>query len=100
MDCSSTADILDRSGSWGLRVRSPSAGSGGNGTMKSRPTRAMLLDAGASLTLRDSLLKSTLLGWACRWKRIEVVRRHLERGADAAEIRCRAVGNTLVPRAL
>ena len=27
----------------------------------------MLLDHGASLTVRDDLLKSTPLGWACRW---------------------------------
>ncbi len=45
----------------------------------------MLLDAGASLTLRDSLLKSTPLGWACRWGRIQLVRLYLERGADALE---------------
>ena len=45
----------------------------------------MLLDAGASLTIRDSLLKSTPLGWACRWGHIELVRLYLERGADALE---------------
>jgi ankyrin repeat protein len=45
----------------------------------------MLLDAGASLTKRDPLLKSTPLGWACRWGRIELVRLYLERGADALE---------------
>jgi ankyrin repeat protein len=45
----------------------------------------MLLDAGASLTIRDSLLKSTPLGWACRWGRIELVRLYLERSADALE---------------
>jgi ankyrin repeat protein len=45
----------------------------------------MLLDAGASLTIRDSLLQSTPLGWACRWGRIELVRLYLERGADAVE---------------
>jgi ankyrin repeat protein len=43
----------------------------------------MLLDAGASLTIRDSLLQSTPLGWACRWGRIELVKLYLERGADA-----------------
>jgi ankyrin repeat protein len=46
---------------------------------------AMLLDAGASLTTRDPLLKSTPLGWACRWGRIELVRLYLDRGADAVE---------------
>jgi ankyrin repeat protein len=45
----------------------------------------MLLDAGALLTKRDPLLKSTPLGWACRWGRIELVRRYLERGSDAVE---------------
>jgi hypothetical protein len=36
-----------------------------------RVTRAtMLLDAGASLNKRDPLLKSTPLGWACRWGRL------------------------------
>jgi ankyrin repeat protein len=45
----------------------------------------MLLDAGASLRLRDSLLQSTPLGWACRWGRVELVKLYLERGADPAE---------------
>jgi ankyrin repeat protein len=45
----------------------------------------MLLDAGASLTIRDPLLKSTPLGWACRWGRIAFVKLYLERGADALE---------------
>jgi ankyrin repeat protein len=45
----------------------------------------MLLDGGASLTKRDPLLKSTPLGWACRWGRIELVRLCLKRGADAVE---------------
>jgi ankyrin repeat protein len=45
----------------------------------------MLLNAGASLTLRDSLLRATPLGWACRWGRIELARLYLERGADPVE---------------
>jgi ankyrin repeat protein len=45
----------------------------------------MLLDAGASLTIRDSLLRSTPLGWACRWGHIELVKLYLERGADPVE---------------
>jgi ankyrin repeat protein len=45
----------------------------------------MLLDAGASLTVRDALLQSTPLGWACRWGHIDLVRLYLERGADAVE---------------
>jgi ankyrin repeat protein len=56
------------------------------GASNERVLRAtMLLDAGASLTLRDPLLQSTPLGWACRWGRIELVRLYLERGADALE---------------
>jgi hypothetical protein len=46
---------------------------------------AMLLDAGASLTIRDSLLRSTPLGWACRWGKIHLTRLYLERGADPVE---------------
>ena len=44
-----------------------------------------LLDAGARTDLCDNLLKSTPLGWACRWGRIELVRLLLERGADPVE---------------
>jgi hypothetical protein len=45
----------------------------------------MLLDAGARLDARDDLLKSTPLGWACRWGRIELVKLYLSRGADPIE---------------
>jgi ankyrin repeat protein len=45
----------------------------------------MLLDAGAGLGVRDYLLESTPLGWACRWERPELVRLFLERGADPVE---------------
>ena len=45
----------------------------------------LLLDRGASLNVRDGLLESTPLGWACRWGRLEMVRLLLERGADAIE---------------
>jgi ankyrin repeat protein len=52
----------------------------------SRVTLAtILLDAGASLSRRDPLLKSTPLGWACRWGRIDLVRLYLARGADEVE---------------
>jgi ankyrin repeat protein len=44
------------------------------------------LDAGARLNLRDDLLKSTPLGWACRWGRSELVQLFLERGADPIEL--------------
>ncbi len=46
---------------------------------------AMLLDAGARLDLRDDLLKSTPLGWACRWGRIRVVETLIFRGAPVDE---------------
>jgi hypothetical protein len=34
---------------------------------------SMLIDCGADLSLRDDLLKSTALGWACRWGHLELV---------------------------
>ncbi|HEV2351342.1 MAG TPA: ankyrin repeat domain-containing protein [Terriglobia bacterium] len=46
---------------------------------------AILLDAGARLDLRDDLLKSTPLGWACRWGRSELVEFLLARGAPVNE---------------
>jgi len=45
----------------------------------------ILLDAGARLDVRDDLLRSTPLGWACRWGRVELVTLLLERGADPIE---------------
>jgi ankyrin repeat protein len=45
----------------------------------------ILLDAGAKLDVRDDLLRSTPLGWACRWGRVELVTLLLERGADSVE---------------
>ena len=45
----------------------------------------LLLDAGARLDVRDALLKSTPLGWACRWGRVELVGLLLARGADPVE---------------
>jgi hypothetical protein len=45
----------------------------------------MLLDAGARLDVRDKLLKSTPLGWACRWGRVELVKLFLDRSADPVE---------------
>lgn len=48
---------------------------------------SMLLDYGASasLELRDDLLRSTPLGWACRWGREKMVRLLIERGAPVQE---------------
>ena len=45
----------------------------------------LLLDRGARLDIRDDLLQSTPLGWACRWGRPEMVKLLLERGADPVE---------------
>ena len=44
-----------------------------------------LLEFGARLNVRDETLRSTPLGWACRWGRPELVRLLLERGADPVE---------------
>jgi ankyrin repeat protein len=49
------------------------------------PFGTLLLDVGASLTKRDAILKSTPLGWACRWGRTELVSLYLKRGADPLE---------------
>ena len=44
-----------------------------------------LLDAGARTDVRDDLLKSTPLGWACRWGRTPIVKELLRRGVDPIE---------------
>ena len=44
-----------------------------------------LLDAGARTDVRDELLKSTPLGWACRWGRVPIVKELLRRGVDPSE---------------
>ena len=44
-----------------------------------------ILDAGARLDIRDHLLKSTPLGWACRWGQLPLVTLLLEHGADPVE---------------
>ncbi len=45
----------------------------------------ILLDAGARTDVRDAFLKSTPLGWACRWGRVALVELLLARGADPIE---------------
>ena len=45
----------------------------------------LLLDAGARTDLRDNFLKSTPLGWACRWGRVQLVRLLIDHGADPVE---------------
>jgi hypothetical protein len=44
-----------------------------------------LLDAGTRMDVRDDILNSTPLGWACRWGRAGVAKALLERGADPVE---------------
>ena len=44
-----------------------------------------LLDAGARTDVRDDLLQSTPLGWACRWGRTPIVRELLGRGVNPRE---------------
>ena len=44
-----------------------------------------VLDAGARLDIRDNVLKSTPLGWASRWGRVDLVDLLLDRGADPVE---------------
>jgi hypothetical protein len=46
---------------------------------------SMLIDRGARLDVRDDLLKSTPLGWACRWGRKKLVERLIARGAPVDE---------------
>ena len=44
-----------------------------------------ILDRGARLDIRDHLLKSTPIGWACRWGQLPLVKLFLDRGADPVE---------------
>ena len=44
-----------------------------------------ILERGARLNIRDHLLKSTPLGWACRWGQLPLVELFLDRGADPVE---------------
>ena len=44
-----------------------------------------ILDRGARLDIRDHLLESTPLGWACRWGQLPLVKLFLARGADPIE---------------
>jgi ankyrin repeat protein len=73
-------------GQFGLTMLHSVAGSREHVTSDQRAAFAgMLLDAGARLDIRDNLLNSTPLGWACRWGRIELVKLLIERGADPQE---------------
>lgn len=55
------------------------------GEIEHVPYAEMLLDRGGRIDIRDELLKSTALGWACRWGRVHFVKLLLERGADPVE---------------
>jgi len=55
------------------------------GEEKHVPYAEMMLDRGARTDIRDELLKSTALGWACRWGRLHFVKLLLDRGADPFE---------------
>ena len=71
---------------FGLTILHSVAGSREHVTPEERVGFAtMLLDAGARLDIRDNILRSTPLGWACRWGRVELVKLLLERGADPVE---------------
>lgn len=76
----------DISGPWNATLLHQIAAARGRLTADERVTLAtMVLDAGARLDLRDAVLLSTPLGWACRWGRVDLVRLFLSRGADPIE---------------
>jgi hypothetical protein len=83
--------VLSRSGPemtgpWNATLLHQIAAARGGLSADERLTLAtMVLDAGARLDLRDTVLLSTPLGWACRWGRTELVRLFLNRGADPIE---------------
>jgi ankyrin repeat protein len=77
---------LEEQAQLGMTILHSVAGAREHVTAEERVAFAtMLLDAGARLDVRDKLLRSTALGWACRWGRIELVKLLLDRGADPAE---------------
>lgn len=49
------------------------------------PFAIALLNARAKMNVRDEILNSTPLGWACRWGRVNVAKILLDRGADPVE---------------
>ena len=55
------------------------------GGPKHLPFAELLLDHGARTDIRDELLESTPLGWACRWGHAHFVKLLLARGADPIE---------------
>jgi ankyrin repeat protein len=83
--------VLDRAdpnltGAWGATLLHYIAANRGGLDADDRLALAtMLIDAGARLDVRDSLLQSTPLAWACRWGHADLVALFLERGADPIE---------------
>jgi hypothetical protein len=76
----------DMTGPWNATLLHQIAAARGGLSADERVTLAtMVLDAGARLDLRDTVLLSTPLGWACRWGRAELVKVFLGRGADPIE---------------
>jgi ankyrin repeat protein len=76
----------DMTGPWNATlIHQIAAARGGLSADERLTLAAMVLDAGARLDLRDTVLLSTPLGWACRWGRIELARLFLDRGADPIE---------------
>ena len=74
------------SGGFGLTILHSIAGSRDHVTAEERVGFARaLLEVGARSDIRDNLLKSTPLGWACRWGRVELVKLLLEHGVDPVE---------------
>jgi ankyrin repeat protein len=74
------------SGGFGLTILHSISGSREHVTAEERVGFATaLLEAGARTDIRDNLLKSTPLGWACRWGRLELVKLLLKYGADPLE---------------
>ena len=55
------------------------------GEPKHLPFAELLLNHGARTDIRDELLESTPLGWACRWGHVHFVKLLLARGADPVE---------------
>jgi len=73
-------------GRFGRRALHEVAAAGAHVTEEEASTLAeILLTAGARTDVRDDLLKSTPLGWACRWGRLGVARALLRNGADPIE---------------
>jgi ankyrin repeat protein len=73
-------------GGFGRRALHEVAAAGEHVTEEEASTIAeILVTAGARTDVRDDLLKSTPLGWACRWGRVGVARALLRSGADPLE---------------